>query len=268
MDLGLAESVVVVVGAAGGIGRATAGFLREEGARVVWVDCDRRVEAVADEVDPTAARDKRLHILDATDAVATQRVADQLFAEFDACDHVVNCAGVGSGKLGFPFWNLSPADWPSVIAGNLLSTVNILHAFGPGMVPAKKGSFVVLSSVAGQIGSQTDPPYSAAKAAVINFAQCAAKDLAEHGIRVNVVAPGMVRTEINRQVWQSWRDASDSHTLDYDAWAADKIARVSPLGRWQSADEVAAAVGFLVSKFAASITGQTINVDGGQVMHS
>ena len=127
---------------------------------------------------------------------------------------------------------------------------------------------IFLASVAGQIGSQTDPPYSAAKAAVINFAQCAAKDLAEHGVRVNTICPGMIRTPLNRSVWAAWNDLQPADSrLSYDEWADQKIATVAPLGRWQEPEDVASLAVFLASSLAKNITGQTLNVDGGQVMH-
>jgi 2-hydroxycyclohexanecarboxyl-CoA dehydrogenase len=127
---------------------------------------------------------------------------------------------------------------------------------------------VFVASVAGQIGSQTDPPYSASKAANINFAMCLAKDLAPHGVRVNTVCPGMVKTPLNRAVWQAWHDAALAHDrMDYNEWAERKIKAVAPLGRWQSAESVADMIVFLSSDRAGDVTGQTINVDGGQVMH-
>ena len=127
---------------------------------------------------------------------------------------------------------------------------------------------VFIGSVAGQIGSQTDPPYSASKAAAINFAQCLAKDLAAHNIRVNTVNPGMVRTPLNRQVWQAWNEQQTPEgRRSYEEWAGDKVRAVAPLGRWQEAQEIADMVAFLSSARANQVTGQTINVDGGQVMH-
>jgi 2-hydroxycyclohexanecarboxyl-CoA dehydrogenase len=127
---------------------------------------------------------------------------------------------------------------------------------------------VFIASVAGQIGSQTDPPYSASKAANINFAQCLAKDLAPHNVRVNIVNPGMVKTPLNRRVWQSWNDQQPSdQRRSYEEWAGDKVRAVVPLGRWQAAENVADMVVFLSSARASQVTGQTINVDGGQVMH-
>ena len=190
-------------------------------------------------------------------------------ATFGHGDHVVVTAGIGSGKFGFPFWNLQPADWPRVLHVNILGPVHAAHAFSPAMIARRHGTFLFFSSIAGQIGSQTDPPYSAAKAAVINFGQCAAKDLAAHNVRVNMICPGMIKTALNRSVWQAWHDQQPADArLSYEAWADDKVRRVSPLGRWQTPEDIAAVAVFLASVRAQNITGQTINVDGGQVMHS
>jgi 2-hydroxycyclohexanecarboxyl-CoA dehydrogenase len=136
---------------------------------------------------------------------------------------------------------------------NLLGAVNAAHTFAQTMAEAKAGTLTFISSVAGQIGSQTDPPYSAAKAALLNFAECAAKDLAPHGVRVNSICPGMIQTPLNRSVWQAWHD--------------HKVKKVIPLGRWQTPEDIAAAAVFLASERARNIAGQTLNVDGGWVMH-
>ena len=125
-----------------------------------------------------------------------------------------------------------------------------------------------IASIAGQIGSQTDPPYSASKAAVINFMQCCAKDLAPFGVRANALCPGMVKTELNRSVWAAWAARqAPVERQSYEEWAGDKIRRLVPLGRWQEQEDIAAMVVFLASKRAKNVTGQTINVDGGYVMH-
>ena len=183
-------------------------------------------------------------------------------------DHVVFAAGVGSGKFGFPFWNLDPSDWSRVLTVNLIGAANVAHAFAPGLAEQKRGTMLFLASVAGQIGSQTDPPYSASKAGLINFAQCAAKDLAPFGVRVNCLCPGMVRTPLNRSVWQAWADRQPPELKqDYETWAAEKIAKLVPLNRWQTPEDIAAMAVFLASDRAANVTGQTINVDGGFVMH-
>src|SRR5439155_20816716 len=126
-----------------------------------------------------------------------------------------------------PFTNLAPADWPRVLQVNVLGMVNVAHAVAPHMVERRGGTMVFMASVAGQMGSQTDPPYSASKAANINFAQCLAKDLAPHGVRVNTVCPGMVQTPLNRSVWQAWHDQiPETERVSYEEWSARKINSV------------------------------------------
>src|SRR4029078_1361700 len=171
--------------------------------------------------------------------------------------------------LGMPFWSMTPADWPEGVRVNLMSCVHAAHAFVPGLLPPPRGSSGFLSSSAVQIGSPTDPPYSAAKAAVLNFTQCAARDLAGYGIRANALCPGMLATELTRGVGQAWRARTqEADHVDHETWAAEKMRRVTPMARWQTPAEVAAAAGVLASRPAANVTGQTINVDGGQVMHA
>ncbi len=190
-------------------------------------------------------------------------------AALASVDHVVFAVGAGSGKFGFPFWKLEPADWEPVLKINLIGAVNVAHAFAPAMAAAASTdrdvattevqdgnpsrSMLFLSSVAGQIGSQTDPPYSAAKAALINFAQCAAKDLAPFGVRVNTLCPGMVKTPLNRGVYEAWaREQPESERSTYEAWTADKIKKLVPLNRWQQPEDIAAMAVFLASSQGAT----------------
>jgi NAD(P)-dependent dehydrogenase (short-subunit alcohol dehydrogenase family) len=110
---------------------------------------------------------------------------------------------------------------------------------------------------------------SASKAALINFMQCAAKDLGPHNVRVNALAPGMVKTELNESIWAAGQKLlPEAERLSFDDWAAAKIKKVSHLGRWQMPEEYAAMACFLASNHAKNITGQTLNIDGGQVMHA
>ncbi len=95
-----------------------------------------------------------------------------------------------------------------------------------------------------------------------------AKDLASYGVRVNTVCPGMVQTPLNRRVWQGWHDAQPPEKRkSYEEWAGEKVRTVVPLGRWQKPEDIADMVVFLSSSRANEVTGQTINVDGGFVMH-
>ncbi len=267
MDLEFAEDVAVVVGGAHGIGRAIAEAFLAEGARVVLVDRDPGTPAIAVELQTAEGKARGL-VADVTSYAAIREVHGEVLRTFGRHDHVVFAAGVGSGKFGFPFWGLEPEDWDRVLRVNLLGAVNVAHAFAPSMAKSRSGSFVFLASVAGQIGSQTDPPYSASKAGLINFAQCAAKDLAPHGVRVNTICPGMIKTALNRSVYEGWASRQNSAEVpDYNQWAGDKVKTLIPLGRWQTAEDVAAMAVFLASRRSQNVTGQTINVDGGYVMH-
>ena len=271
MDLNVAGNVAAVVGGARGLGRAIAAAFLEEGARVALVDRDAEVEAAARALAGDVGDDgpRALAFLtDATDFPAVRALAVAVRARFGRVDHVVYAAGVGSGKFGMPFWNLEPGDWEHVLRVNLVGAVNVAHAFAPAMAEARAGTFLFIASVAGQIGSPTDPPYSASKAGLINFAQCAARDLAPFGVRVNSLCPGMVRTELNRSVWAAWADRQpEADRPTYEAWADDKIRKLVPLGRWQRPEDIAAMAVFLASPRAENVTGQTVNVDGGYVMH-
>src|SRR5204863_4696229 len=141
--------------------------------------------------------------------------------------------------------------WTRVLEINLIGAVNVAHAFAPKLIGRGRGSMLFLVSVAGQMGSQTDPPYSAAKAGLINFTQCAAKDLAPYGVRVNALSPGMVKTDLNRSVWEAGQaKLAASARQEYEAWAEEKIRKVSPLGRWQTPEEYAAMAVYLASEHA------------------
>jgi 2-hydroxycyclohexanecarboxyl-CoA dehydrogenase len=269
MHTGLTGDVVVILGAAGGIGAAIARAFAGEGCALAVIDRSDTVYALAE--DLRTAHDIRVlaRVVDATDYQAVRDVAGAVQGELGGCHHVVVSIGVGSGKIGMPFWSLDPADWEAVVRVNLMACVHAAHAFVPLLLPQRRGSLCFLSSVAGQIGSPTDPPYSAAKAAVLNFTQCAARDLAGHGVRANAICPGMVATELNRSVWRAWQArTSDAAAIDHETWAAEKMRRVTPLARWQTPEDVAAAAVFLASRLADNVTGQTLNVDGGQVMHA
>jgi NAD(P)-dependent dehydrogenase (short-subunit alcohol dehydrogenase family) len=268
MDLELRGQTAVIVGGARGIGRAIAEAFAAEGASVAVLDLDRSVLTAAGELGERHRVQALGLVADVTDLTAVRGAADTIGSKLGRIDHVVFAVGIGSGKYGFPFWNLEPSDWGRVLHVNVIGAVNVAHAFAPALVRAGSGTMLFLASVAGQIGSQTDPPYSASKAALINFAQCAAKDLAPHGVRVNALCPGMVKTVLNRSVWEAWnRQQPEDRRQSYEEWAAEKIRRVVPLNRWQEPEDIAAMAVFLASSRARNVTGQTINVDGGFVMH-
>ena len=259
MDLGIAGKVAVVVGGASGIGLACTKLLEEEGARVSCWDLPiKRLEGIGTFQD-----------VDVSNLDQIQSAWRDTEEQLGAVEILVHAAAIGSGHFGFPYTNVPVAAWNKVLEVNILGMANIAHIAGPAMQSRGRGSMVFLSSIAGQMGSQSDPPYSASKAANINFAQCMAKDLAPFGVRVNCVSPGMVKTPLNESVWKAWCDKQPLELrLSYEDWASKKIKQVVPLGRWQQAEDIAAMIVFLCSARASEVTGQTINVDGGCVMHS
>ena len=214
MDLKLNDQTVIVTGGVSGIGRACVEAFLAEGARVaIW-------DLMLAEPAPTGAVSIPVDI---RDVHQLRDALERTSSELGPVRHLVHAAAIGSGKFGFPFTNLEPADWPRVLEVNILGMTNVAHVVSPRMIEHGSGTQVYIASIAGQIGSQTDPPYSASKAANINFAQCLAKDLAPHRIRVNTVCPGMVRTPLNRSVWQAWyHQQPESARLSYDDWADEK----------------------------------------------
>jgi 2-hydroxycyclohexanecarboxyl-CoA dehydrogenase len=268
MELELEGQTAVVTGGGSGIGWACAQRLAREGCHVALWDVSGRVKEMATTLASSAGGCMLGVIVDVSDQAAVENAVRETEAALGPISHLVHAAAVGSGKFGFPFTNLKPSDWSRVLEVNVMGMVHVAHAVAPGMVARKEGTMVFVASVAGQIGSQTDPPYSANKAANINFAQCLAKDMARYNVRVNIVNPGMVQTPLNRQVWKAWNDQqTPDRRRSYEDWAGEKVRTVVPLGRWQVPEDVADMVVFLSSARAAQITGQTINVDGGQVMH-
>ena len=268
MELELNGQAAVVTGGASGIGWACAQRLAREGCRVALWDLADNVRDRAAMLGKEFGEPSLGMIVDVSDYAGVQDAVRETEAALGPVSHLIHAAAMGSGKFGFPFTNLKPSDWSRVLDVNVMGMVHVAHALAPGMVVRKDGTMVFVASVAGQIGSQTDPPYSASKAANINFAQCLAKDLAPHNVRVNVVNPGMVRTPLNQRVWKAWNDQQPTDLRrSYEDWAGDKVRAVAPLGRWQEPEDVADMVAFLSSARAAQVTGQTINVDGGQVMH-
>jgi 3-oxoacyl-[acyl-carrier protein] reductase len=242
--------VAIVTGGARGIGRATVLRLAEAGADVV-INYARNEEA-AEEV-ARLARDFGVQALplraDVSDVGQTASLVAATVKQFGRVDLLVANAGIWEGA---PVEEMSESLWDRVIDANLKGTWTACRAVVPFMKEQGSGSIVIVSSTAGQRGEAGYSNYAASKGGQISFTKALAAELAPR-IRVNSVAPGWVDTELNGEVFG-------------DASFKQKIVNTIPLGRVATADDIALAIVFVASDWAASITGEILNVNGGSVL--
>lgn len=279
IPLDLSDRIAVVTGAAGGIGRGIVSVLRHAGARVVAADLEAAaLEKAFGGSDGTPAAgdveaddpDRRGAVecvaFDVTDETDVRRGLERIAERVGAPGIVVNGAGLAS-RVGLPFTRLEAADWRLSWEVNVVGTFNVSAAAVPYLTTRAGAAIVNIASVSGRTGFQTSPPYSASKAAVINFTQVMAKDLAAEDVRVNAVCPGMVFTPFYRMQREAMAevDPAAASQTDEEFFEA-KATRLVPLGRGQTPEDIGHAVAFLASPLASSITGQALNVDGGLVM--
>ena len=242
--------VAIVTGGARGIGRATVLRLAEAGAGVV-INYARN-EAAAEEV-ARLAREFGVQALplqaDVSEVGQTDALVAATVKHFGRVDLLVANAGIWEGA---PVEEMSEALWDRVIDANLKGTWTACRAVVPFMKEQGSGSIVIVSSTAGQRGEAGYSNYAASKGGQISFTKSLAAELAPN-IRVNSVAPGWVDTELNDVVFG-------------DTPFKQKIVDTIPLGRVATADDIALAITFLASDWAASITGEILNVNGGSVL--
>lgn len=240
--------VALVTGAAGGIGRAVAATLAARGARVAALDLDEAAAA-----DVAAGLGDGLAVsADVTDEGSVRSAVDRVVDELGPIDVVVNNAGIGSVAT---ISDISRAEWDRTIDVNLTSMFVCTQAVLPGMIERRRGAFVNLASLAGKRGGGIlgKLAYATAKAGVLGFTKCVARETAAYGIRANSVAPGAINTGM-------------AAVLGEDEELAARVLPTIPLGRFGTAQDVARAIAFLASDEAEYITGETIVVDGGIYM--
>lgn len=236
----------VVTGGASGIGEATCRLLAAEGAAVTVLDRDADGAArVAAEVGGRAA------VADVRDGDALTAAIRDAAEAMGGLTDLVNNAGLGTAK---PLLDYSDKEWALLVGVNLTGTFFGIRAAAPLMIEGGGGSIVNNASLTGLRPTRGEAPYSAAKAGVLALTKSAALELAPH-VRVNAVAPGMVRTPLTEIVVtnDAWRTAAETGT---------------PAGRIGTAEEVAEVIAFLASDAASYVTGQTIVVDGGSALPS
>jgi 3-oxoacyl-[acyl-carrier protein] reductase len=238
--------VALVTGATRGIGAAIAARLAADGARVIGTATS--ADGAARISEALAARGGRGAVLD----VADQASIDALMADIEAREGPVgilcNNAGITRDTL---LLRMKPDDWDAVMQTNLASVFRLSKAVLRGMMKARTGRIISISSVVGAIGNAGQANYSAAKAGMIGFTKSLAREVGSRGITVNVVAPGFIDTDMTKGLDEAQRAAL--------------FAQI-PLGRLGAAEDVAAAVAYLAGPGAAYVTGETLHVNGGMHM--
>jgi 3-oxoacyl-[acyl-carrier protein] reductase len=254
MELGLTGRVVFVAGSSRGIGRGIAARFLAEGARVVVTGRDPvALAATAAELAGTQAADRVLPVRG--DLMTRAGIAAAL-AEVEKHWRFpdVMIANIGSGSSR-PGWAVEPAEWERLFAVNFWSAVYLAEAALPRLVAARAGSIVFVSSIVGLEAVNAPLPYSAAKAALINYSKNLSRDVARHGVQVNCIAPGNIRFPGG-----SWDRKVQQDPGKVDAYLAAEV----PAGRFGRPEEIAGLAAFLCSPSAGFITGACLVADGGQ----
>jgi NAD(P)-dependent dehydrogenase (short-subunit alcohol dehydrogenase family) len=256
----LAGQVAIVTGAGRGIGRATALELGRLGSDLVVAELDRTTaERTAAEV---IALGRRAIVVptDVTVRADLAAMVERTRAEFGRIDVLVNNAGIYRAALPL---EVTEEHWDTMMNINARAVFFASQAVLPTMIAQQQGTIISLASMAGKVGSRTNLPYNASKAAVISITKSLALAHAADGIRVNCVCPGFVETDMWTAVA---REQSALMGLSPDEFTRQRHAQV-PLGRMERPEDVANVIGFLASPRAGYMTGQAINVTGGLIMH-
>jgi 2-hydroxycyclohexanecarboxyl-CoA dehydrogenase len=264
MELNLAGKSVIVTGAGSNIGRAIALAFAREGCRVTIAEIDEaqgtKVAAEAQQAGAPAAVAVRT---DVTRWDSVQAMVKEVEARCGGVDVLVNNVGWTLDRL---FVEKTREEWEKEIQLNLWGMINCTRTVLDGMIARKAGAIVSMGSDAGRMGEFREGVYAACKAGVIALSKSLAREVGRHGIRLNVVCPGMTMPE------------SDDEIGGLSMWAADvnrqwqtpemkaRIARMYPLRRLAKPEDITGAVLFLASDAAGFITGQTLSVSGGYTM--
>lgn len=232
----------LITGASGGIGMAIAARLAQEGFVPILHSCSKDVSERARELGGIAVR------ADLSQFSQIETMTAEILGQLGRVDVLVNNAGISVSGL---LTDIDAAARRRIFDVNVLGAIECTRLLLPQMIHRKSGCILNISSMWGQVGASCEVDYSAAKAALIGFTKALAQETAPSGIRVNCIAPGVVRTPM--------LDCYDEQTLD-------ELAQETPLGRLGTPEDIANAAAFLCSDGAAFITGQVLGVNGGYVI--
>ena len=245
MNNGLEGQVALVTGASRGIGAAIADTLASGGARVFGTATSASGASLIDGRKVNGLSGLVLNVNDVDDISS---VLAEITTQASAPTILVNNAGVTRDQL---LMRMSEDDWDTVLDTNLRSVYRLSKACLRGMMKARQGRIISISSVVAATGNAGQANYAAAKAGMMGFSRSLAREVGSRGITVNVVAPGFIDTDMTRELNETQREA---------------MLKDIPLKRLGEAAEIAEAVSFLASSSAAYITGQTLHVNGGMYL--
>ena len=243
----LSGRIALVTGASRGIGRAIATKLAAQGATVVGAARGTNAAGTVDAILAAGGKAEAA-TADVSDPAAIEALVAGMMARHGRIDVLVNNAGITKDQL---MLRMKRDDWDAVIATNLTAAFALTQAVLKPMIRQRSGRIICVGSVVGQSGNAGQANYVASKAGLIGFAKSVAQEVASRNITVNVVAPGLIETDMTRALTEDSR--------------ADWSSRI-PLKRLGTPDDIAAAVCFLASDEAAYITGQVLAVNGGMYM--
>ncbi len=245
----LENQVALVTGASRGIGRAIATELARRGATVVGTaTTETGAAAITEYLQAVRAGAGRGALLNVTDAAQSNALIEEMSKEFGGISILVNNAGITQDQLAM---RMKDEEWDAVIATNLTAVGRLSRAVLRGMMKAKHGRIISITSVVGSAGNPGQMNYAAAKAGVAGMSRALAREIGSRNITVNCVAPGFIDTDMTKALTEQQVAA---------------LLQQIPAGRFGMPEDIAAAVAFLASDDASYITGTTLHVNGGMYM--
>lgn len=248
--MNLDGQVALVTGASRGIGRAIATELASQGATVIGTaTSEAGSQAISQYLAETREGSGRGMVLDVNDADRCNALVSEIQKEFGSLSILVNNAGITQDQLAM---RMKDEEWDAVIATNLTSVARLSRAVLRGMMKARHGRIINITSVVGSAGNAGQMNYAAAKAGVAGMSRALAREIGSRNITVNCVAPGFIDTDMTRALEEQQVSA---------------LLQQIPLARLGQPADIAAAVAFLASPQAGYITGSTLHVNGGMYMN-
>ncbi len=235
--------VAIITGASRGIGKAISKRLSEIGMKVVLIS--RSKEKLFEVLDEIKEGEHSVYEVDVSNYKAVKEIVDDVYKKYEKIDFLINNAGITKDTF---LIRMSEEDWDSVININLKGVFNFTRHTLPYMVRSREGVIVNISSIVGLMGNSGQSNYSASKSGIIGFTKSIAKEYGGKGIRVNVIAPGFIETDMTERL-------SDKIKEEY--------LKNIPLRRFGKVEDISGVVEFLLSPASSYITGAVINVSGG-----